>query len=414
MSKANKVENKVLNYIAWMPAVTFLEQCVAVQRDQLLSQYVLAWVPNTCSLDVMLVGLALFKWDKVIRTGGLTLLCGGEFAQPVRLAQEILIGLAQASVGVDKSPRMGVLTTMRDLCVDLMEWYTTERTWVGSDDATSGSYEYVPYNHNNYAQATFMAFQLLRFVHGRTHDLKSFRPIWISAVPDSRQANVVFQELLQFSLLLMQLATQHKNEEHVHVVAAILALLDAMELHIQILLATQATGNMKVLQQQFYKCMAKVDAMDPVWMGGQFHLMCGVLLTYVGYHGCDERPLHPHIQWDSPSMDQKAWATMPPEEKQEESHTPDKKLDGKAQLGTDDNPGTTAEAGESATGNKNKPPEVIETTEKTPDEMAEGKADVPKANSIKQPDVQKGGPAEEAGNPIEVPGITLTLALTEP
>ena len=77
MSKANKVENKVLNYIAWMPAVSFLEQCVAVQRDQLLSQYVLAWVPNTCSLDVMLVGLALFKWDKVIRTGGLTLLCGG-------------------------------------------------------------------------------------------------------------------------------------------------------------------------------------------------------------------------------------------------------------------------------------------------------------------------------------------------
>ena len=54
-----------------------------------------------------------------------------------------------------------------------------------------------------------------------------------------------------------------------------------------------------------------------------------------------------------------------------------------AQEGTDDNPGTTAEAGESATGNKNKPPEVIETTEKTPDEMAEGKADVPKANSIK-------------------------------
>jgi hypothetical protein len=414
MSKANKVENKVLNYIAWMPAVTFLEQCVAVQRDQLLSQYVLAWVPNTCSLDVMLVGLALFKWDKVIRTGGLTLLCGGEFAEPIRLAQEILIGLAQASVGVDKSPRMGVLTTMRDLCVDLMEWYTTERTWVGSDDATSGSYEYVPYNHNNYAQATFMAFQLLRFVHGRTHDLKSFRPIWISAVPDSRQANVVFQELLQFSLLLMQLATQHKNEEHVHVVAAILALVDAMELHIQMLLATHATGNMKVLQQQFYKCMAKVDAMDPVWMGGQFHLMCGVLLTYVGYHGCDERPLHPHIQWDSPSMDQKAWATMPPEEKQEESHTPDKKLDGKAQLGTDDNPGTTAEAGESATGNTNKPPEVIETTEEKTDEMAEGKADVPKANSIKQPDVEKDGPAEEAGNPIEVPGITLTLALTEP
>ena len=111
-----------------------------------------------------------------------------------------------------------------------------------------------------------MAFQLLRFVHGRsgrrTHDMKSFRPIWISAVPDSRQANVVFQELLQFSLLLMQLATQHKNEEHVHVVAAILALVDAMELHIQMLLATQATGNMKVLQQQFYKCMAKIDAMD--------------------------------------------------------------------------------------------------------------------------------------------------------
>jgi len=200
----------------------------------------------------------------------------------------------------------------------------------------------------------------------------------------------------------------------VHVVAAILALVDAMELHIQMLLATQATGNMKVLQQQFYKCMAKVDAMDPVWMGGQFHLMCGVLLTYVGYRGCDERPLHPNIQWDSPSMDQKAWATMPPEKKQEESHTPDKKLDAKAQLGTEDNPGTTAEAGESATGNKNKPPEVIETTEKKPDEMAEGKADVPKANSIKQPDVQKDGPAEEAGNPIEVPGITLTLALTEP
>ena len=46
--------------------------------------------------------------------------------------------------------------------------------------------------------------------------------------------------------------------------------------------------------------------------------------------------------------------------------------------------------------------------------MAEGKADVPDANSIKQPDVEKDGPAEEAGNPIEVPGITLTLALTEP
>ena len=94
--------------------------------------------------------------------------------------------------------------------------------------------------------------------------------------------------------------------------------------------------------------------------------------------------------------------------KQEESHTPDKKLDAKAQLGTDDNPGTTAEAGESATGNQNKPAEVIETTEKKTDEMAEGKADVPEANSIKRPDVEKDGAAEEAGNPIKVPGIMIS------
>ena len=149
MSKANKVGNKVLNYIAWMPAVSFLDLCVSVPRDQLLSQYVLAWVPNTCPLDVMLVGLALFKWDKVIRAGGLTLLNGGEFAEPIRMAQEVLIGLAQASVGVDKGPRMGVRSAMRDLCVDLMEWHTTERTWVGSDDARAGSYKQVPYNHKN-------------------------------------------------------------------------------------------------------------------------------------------------------------------------------------------------------------------------------------------------------------------------
>ena len=123
--------------------------------------------------------------------------------------------------------------------------------------------------------------------------------------------------------------------------------------------------------------------------------------------------------------------------KQEESHTPDKKLDAKAQLGTatgiltfektkavkdgtpdgfvfgkktdaEENPGTTAEAGESATGNENKPAKVLETTEKKPDEMAEGNADVPEANSIKRPDVEKDGAAEEAGNPIKVPGIMIS------
>ena len=101
---------------------------------------------------------------------------------------------------------------------------------------------------------------------------------------------------------------------------------------------------------------------------------------------------------------------MPLQEKQEESHTPDKKLDAEAQLGTGDNPGTPAEAGESATGNKNKPAEFIETTEKKTDEMAQGQADVPEANSIKRPDVEEDGAAEEAGNPIKVPGISFSTS----
>ena len=83
MEKANRKKNnycKVVNYVAWMPVVSFLELCVPVPRGQLLDQYVLAWAPNTCSIDTMLVGLSLFKWDKAITTGGLTLLNGGEDA----------------------------------------------------------------------------------------------------------------------------------------------------------------------------------------------------------------------------------------------------------------------------------------------------------------------------------------------
>ena len=54
-----------------------------------------------------------------------------------------------------------------------------------------------------------------------------------------------------------------------------------------------------------------------------------------------------------------------------------------------------------------KPAEVLETPEKKPDEMAQGKADVPEANSIKRPEVEKDGGAEEAGKTIKVPGIII-------
>ena len=103
-------------------------------------------------------------------------------------------------------------------------------------------------------------------------------------------------------------------------------------------------------------------------------------------------------------MDKKAWATMPQQYQQEESHTPEEKLDAKAQLGkatgllifeeteavSDGTPvgglfgkdteaekkaGATAEAGEGAAETEHKPAEVPDTTEPTPDEMAEGKSD---------------------------------------